>query len=261
MIYKMNDYKGEVPLKWLKLHAMIFWKLREKSELISTIHRYNIREYQSCINDILLDMQNNDFRKVYIIKLVHLKKILKLPNLIVENCQELAECKAILESNRLADFSELWCCCNSSDSNVYGRILISLKELFPRIIENRIEIVWGKSARCIEKFPDMKEPFIAIEKVDWSLNYKVKEIIKGSLDIDYMIQTTDKVINMITTYKKAIYCFGQFLKDCGCTNVSLEFSYKCGVFCLIDWDSDNDMIVLDNIASLYKIFASEGEYL
>ena len=42
---------------------------------------------------------------------------------------------------------------------------------------------------------------------------------------------------------------GEFVNECGCLSLCIEFSYtKEGKFTIIDWDSDNDMNVINKIS-------------
>lgn len=234
------------PLKWRKYWLLVDWGLRKKQDLLSSIVRYRICDYQKCLEKILEAIQVEPSRYTYVVKLICLNKFYKMPNFLIAHEKDAEDAYLTLKAMDLSGFVEIWYCRNLTEnfSTVFGRILISNGALFPQICPNRVELVWGSSARSIEKYPAMECSFIAIERKNWNSVPVISEMIPMGIDDCVLINRSKQIIDGLTLFKRQIMEFGEFLFSHGCQHLCLEFSHNNGQLNFIDWDSDHDDYVL-----------------
>lgn len=247
MLSQINNF---APPKWIKHEILTVWNLRDKGELNSMIHRYCIDEYEKCLQKIDKELSISTGEYVYIIKLVYRNSVYKLPNFLIQNRQDIINCRDKIENIKEKQFVEIWYCKNVlQKETVYGRMLLSLDELFPRIVTRKMEIVWGNSARMIERYPNLEYAFATVETEGWRKEFRIIDVIqadKSKVEIQEMIVT---LLDLISNYQERIINFGKFIKECGCSLLCIEFLYiKDEKFTIIDWDSDNDMKVISRIS-------------
>lgn len=235
--------------KWLKYCMLVSWKLREEKELLGTLHCYPFSEYKSCLRDIRKDMAYSEKTYTYIVKFVYPYLSYKLPNYIIENTTDLIQCRKKILNLLDSGFSEIWYCKNvNDDCNIWGRIRIDLNELFPRLVSQRIEMVWGKTARIIEHFPNIDGTFFFLEKTGWDLSYTIKEFYCKGKTKSKAYSDINRLLFQLQKYRFDIMEFCGFLKSCNCKCVTLEFLFKENKLFILDWDSDND----ENAVKKYK---------
>lgn len=234
------------PLKWHKYWLLVDWGLREKKNLISSIVRYKICDYQKCLKKIAEAIQLEPGRYTYIVKLIYLNKFYKMPNFVIGHKKDVENTYLALKTMDLSKFVEIWYCRNLTENHrtVFGRIMISNETLFPPICPNRVELVWGPSARFIDKYPTMEYPFIAIERENWNSTPVISEIIPMGIDDDILIDRSKQIIGRLNLFKRQTMEFGAFVFSCGCRHLCLEFSHNNRQLNFIDWDSDHDDYIL-----------------
>ncbi len=239
-----------IPPKWIKHKILTIWNLRDDEELNATIHRYHISDYEECLKKIEKELSTSAEMVVYIIKLVYRKSVYKLPNFMIRSREDIALCRDKLKNIKEKQVIEIWYCKNVLDrEKVYGRMQFSLDELFPRIVVRRMEIVWGDSARMIERYPNLDCAFAAVEIAGWGKNFRVIDMIQADKSKTEIKEMIDMLLNILSNYQSRIINLGEFVNESGCLSLCIEFSYtKEGKFTIIDWDSDNDMNVINKIS-------------
>ncbi len=240
------------PNKWLKYDIMDYFGIRDIGEVCTTIHRYLINDIEKCLYDVKEDMVNNP-GGVYVVKLIYVKIIYHLPNYLLVNLDDWEKCKADLAIREMKQFSEIWYCRNELTPNLaFGRILYCLDEFFPRKGAHQIEIVWGASARLIERYPELDIPFITLTKNGIVNEWDVQEVLYAGRSHDNLMQDVEGIVTKIPKYYSQIRDIGEWLRDCGCTWMSLEFS--SAVFDklhFIDWDTNNDLYAVEKWRELW----------
>lgn len=242
----MNQKISSIPPKWIKHKLLPVFGLRDEEDLKSTIHRYKISEYEKCLKTIENEFNNTDENIVYIIKLVYKKSVYKLPNFLIQNREDILKCKDRLKYINQNQFTEIWYCKNNmQNETIYGRVAISIDELFPRQVKRKVEIVWGNSARQMEQYPNLQGSFLTAEIDGWGNSYRIIDSIsEGKTKID-LEETLRIVLINLSKFHRRIVDFGKFVNECGCTELCIEFLIvNDGEFTIIDWDSDNDMKVI-----------------
>ena len=247
---KNSDYEynnNKTPVKWKKHLVLVEWGLRSIDNLLESIHRYPISDYQLCFEQINKELTSsrNCFELTFIIKLVYRYRYYKLPNIIISSKNDLVQAFQRMNEYDISAFSEIWYCKNKINENaVFGRMLLSNNPLFPIFVPIRYELVWGSSARIIEKFPDTNCPFVAIEKEKWNSPLNVTEISCIDSNKEKLLIMSEKIINKISLYSSEINDFATFVFSRGCSQLCIEFSFFDNKLNFIDWDSDNDKKVL-----------------
>ena len=239
------------PLKWKKHLVLVDWRIRDKIHLLSSINRYNIKDYLYCLKDIAMELDNSNGKYTFIIKLVYKYKFWKLPNIVISSKSDLMCAKQAIEKYNLLSFAEIWFCKNETKNynTVFGRMLISNSSLFPNRCSILYELVWSGSARNIELYPNVNCPYISIERSNWNANPIILELSnKESIDMLYL---SKEIISKVSAFTPEIKDFASFVFSMGCNHLCIEFSYCNNALNFIDWDSDNDKKVLKTYEDYY----------
>ena len=231
------------PIKWKKHLTLVNWKLREREHLLRSINRYRIEDLEDCLGDIKKELARESDECVFVIKLVYKDNYLKLPNIVISTGDDLENARDLLAVTNISKFDEIWYCKNrnKSDNAVFGRMLFGNNDLFPTRCPIRYEMVWGSSARIIEKYPLISNTFISYDSDSWNTPLVVDCLNCGERYEDEVLATSKKIIDRISKYTLEIIDFASFVFSCGCSNLCLEFSFVDDDFSFIDWDSDDDM--------------------
>lgn len=248
----MSNIKKNYPLKWIKHIMLVFWNLRNINDLQTTIHRFRIDDYENCLKRIEQEIEHSIDKESYIIKLIYSKKFYKLPNYIINSRDDLKKVKQKISSTEKCEFCEIWYCKYNTDSILYGRILYELNSPLPKLSKSKIEMVWGDSARIIEKYPDINCSFLSMESENM-YDYKILRAIYNDRYPDEIHETANSVLKKLYSYNKYIIDFCNFLEQCGCMYVSVEFAYKKdGNLTIIDWDSNDDILGIKKFMEIYE---------
>lgn len=241
----MKKNKKYTSYKWLKYVIMDFFGLRDICEVSATIHRFSINDAEKCLYEIKEDMKKG-LENVYVIKLIYWEKFYKLPNYLLKNYNDWESCREDLLTREKNQFSEIWYCKNKFNKDMaFGRILFCLDESFLRLGKIQTEIVWGASARLIDDYPNLYVPFVSLTKNGFANEWVVKDAIYDERNLNNLMQEVENITRKIPIYYPEIRSIGEWLRDCGCKWLSLEFSNNAqGKFDFIDWDTDNDLFAL-----------------
>lgn len=255
----LNQMDHFVPPKWIKHLMLTIWDLRNENDLKSTIHRYKIKEYEKCLQKIDEELSTSGGNSIYIIKLVYRNSVYKLPNFLIQSPEDILTCRNKLKNVKENQFIEIWYCKNLTQKEmIYGRVLFSLDELFPRIVTRKMEIVWGNSARMIERYPNLECAFVTVETDGWGKNFRIVDVIQADKSKTEIQETLVMLFDLLDNYQSRIINFGKFINECGCSALCIEFSYtKDGKFTIIDWDSDNDMRAINRISQGAGMFTEQ----
>lgn len=234
------------PLKWKKHIVLVHWGLRDEENLIKSINRYSIENISGCVKDIKNEFKQNVIDFSIIIKLVYQYNYLSLPNIIIKSEKDIKHLDQAIKRYNLSDFCEIWYCKNRTHNNgmVFGRMSFRNDDLFPAICKFHYDLVWSSSARTIENYPYIDCPFMQIDKENWNAEPVFKYITKDYMQEEAMQAVASKILLHISSYSSRIKDFATFAFSAGCKQLCLEFSYVDDSFNFIDWDSDNDRIIL-----------------
>lgn len=253
----LSQLDNFVPPKWIKHKMLTIWDLRDENDLKSAIYRYNIEEYEKCLQKVDEELSASYGNYVYIIKLVYRNSVYKLPNFVIQSREDLWICRDKLKNVKEKQFIEIWYCKNMIQKEmIFGRVLFSLDELFPRIVTRKMEIVWGNSARMIERYPNLECTFVVMETDGWGKNFRIIDVMQADKSIAEIQETLGMLLDLLSNYQSRIINFGEFINECGCSLLCIEFSYtNDGKFTIVDWDSDNDMKAINKFSKEASMFA------
>lgn len=241
-----------MPIKWKKHLVLPIFGIRSMEDLESEIHRYNYKDIKLLVKDIYEDMEKDDgTRKMYTISLVKREQLHKLPNINVSNVDELLDFYKQNAAN--SQFQEVWFCKKQAKSNEVfsiGRISINTIEQYQHIYglqtAHLIEQVWNTNHRAIEKYTDKADvAYLRASRIGWGRRYSVDkmELPKNSDDKTKYIQTVKEIENK----REQIEYMSQYLRNLGINQFSLEYLLQRDKFLFIDWDSQDDLKVINSL--------------
>lgn len=235
--------------KWKKYLLLVEWGLLTKERLLQMIRRYPVQMYSFCLDDIEKDMKKYNGEYTYIIKLVYKHTFIKLPNIRISSADDLKNARITLSNTDLSFYLEIWYCKNitKEQGTVFGRMMFSSGELFPRTCPIIYEFVWSSSARMIEKLPDVKCPCMSFYRDSWNASPSVTSYCENGIPYFKMLSVTENIIRSVSGYTANISRLGTYIFSLGCHSLCLEFKYHNDELEFIDWDSDNDYRVLQKL--------------
>ncbi len=238
--------RDDDPVKWKKHLVLVDSGLREMTDLAQSIHRFSASNINEFTEHILASVKADAEEYCYIVKLVYKKEFHKLPNIVFMSSDSTDSIRERLMSLDMSQYAEVWYCKNavSGQGKVFGRLMISGDELFPAVSPQLIELVWAGSARKIESFPMQDCPYVRLFKKTWNAEYAVETFVPHGHDSTLMQEDIDSINAWLASYYHKIKDFARDVFSCGCSSISIEFSYGGGSFSFIDWDSDNDIKVI-----------------
>lgn len=240
----VNDINA--PYKWIKHCVLVQWNLRTKENLVNTIIRFKKEDLNELLDEIKDDVIKNPNKYAYIIKLVYRYEYYKLPNIIIRKVEDLLKVKDEMKKYDIDRVEEVWYCKNLVENNrcIFGRVLLQHDDLSPLFSPIKMEFAWNSSARIIERFPLVDSSFVSAKKSSWASNVEYESMLVIDKSKDELINTTEKIFYSLSKNYSKINDFCQYAYSCGCKYVCLEFKYENDMIHFIDWDSDNDSLLL-----------------
>lgn len=249
----LND--NQIPLKWKKHLVLPAFGLRTKQDLQQEIHRY--KSVDELVTKIANDMKgNNNKTHLYTISLIKNSHLHKLPNVNVRNTQELKEFYDQYHNN--TNFSEFWFCKKQAKKDQLfsvGRICFDTR----RQVSNKsslqnsqmIEQVWNTSHREIEHYKNNgTNSYLCASREEWGRRYNIKQLTVNKNEQkmkQQMVTQFYTVAKEIESNREKIEKFETYLRNLGVNQFSLEYLLEESRFLLIDWDSDNDLKVINEL--------------
>ena len=246
----------KIPIKWQKHLVLPRFGLRTMEDLESEIHRFRNCDLEKMKTEIEKQIENGE-QNLYTISLVKPDQLHKLPNVSVTNSEEL---KTFYNNYKqdYRQYAEYWYCkkkIGPKQLTCIGRISFNLADQLPNKIslENAqiIEQVWNTSHRDIEKYNDKyNKAYIRSHRIGWGRRYKIdilKEPENDEVKRKQMVEQYIQVVKEIENKKENIEEFLTYLKKLGINELSLEYILEGSKFSFIDWDSQNDLKVINGI--------------
>lgn len=243
--YKMK----EVPNKYKKHMALVFFGLKTQDELDDELARYNVDEISMLKEEILSSMQKDRVPKTYVVSLIPKNKHLKLPNRIIKSPEDLEGIEEFLEAH--PQTYEIWRFKKEADG-IIGRFAIKENE------EQIIEQVWSSDHRDIERYNvGSGIPMLRASRDRWYSRYTI-DAVEGIPD-DKKDIAQKLFIQAVTEIERNREKIEMMLEECkksGVSELSLEYRMDSRGFSFIDWDTPNDIKVL---GSLFPSIQDERE--
>ena len=211
-------------------------------------------------------MKKNDKEaKIYTISLVKNNQLHKLPNVNVSTIKELEEFYKQNRSNY--QFQEVWYCKKQTkkrEAFSIGRISISTLDQISNIEQGQIvEQVWNTNHKTLEKYIEGEAiSYLRASRTDWGRRYsidKVKVSMTEDISKAQMITEFIESVKEIELSKEKIERMSQYLKELGINEYSIEYLLEGSRFSFIDWDSQDDLRVIEALIKEKKICEGELE--
>ncbi|HVT60833.1 MAG TPA: hypothetical protein VHR45_20850 [Thermoanaerobaculia bacterium] len=238
------------PAKWLKYLKLVEYDLISVDELKRDVFRYPVGRVHYVREELrraLREDQKRGARNLYVLKLVRLNQVGRLPNLRVTSEEDLDEFEAFVK--QLSSVHEVWYCRTRIDPGVFsvaGRISICYRNL-PRA--HLIEQVWRCSPRLIETFgSNFPYPYARASRVSWGRHYDIECWHRGGslYAIASVAQEGEFLRSLLTIERKrkSLERFLDMIEGMMIESVSLEYKIVGSELSIIDWDTADDRRIL-----------------
>ena len=243
----------QIPNKWKKHLVLVEFGLKKQEDLENEIHRYSAFHVNTLIEDIKKQLKNDPDSGMYIISSIPSHDCFKLPNFCISSLEDLQTFKTSLDKYFYSRFSEVWYCKKSFQNGhdvITGRISFDNRDWIDSIkYSHNVEQVWNCSHREIEKFnKNSKAIYLRASREGWGRRYHIDELRAPSKeDKDKVIKGFVQTVKGIESNKEKIEEYERYLKDIGINQLCLEYMLSQKGFSFIDWDTNNDKKVIDNV--------------
>ena len=127
-----------------------------------------------------------------------------------------------------------------------GRIVIDQRE---GLAVQTIEQVWRCSPRLIEKFDqNFPFPYARATRPNWGCSARIESLFVPSAESLTPVKQREELGRALAAMfpmRSKLLRFEQFLFDCGCDAISLEYKMESSTLRFIDWDTHQDRRVLE----------------
>lgn len=231
-----------VTSKRKKMDLLLSYGLRDNSEFKKSVQIFSIKD--TCgIESYCMSILSSGLSLILIAVPIEYER--KLPNFHIADETALntffAEQHAIIADK----YSEIWCCPQSyTGLRSFGRISIKVDDLWQPII---LEMVYGKSARDIDHFSGVGD-FISVvfdfKNSDITVRKESHKFLpKGQLLSQALVAQRD----LLLTKMEAIISFALELRKIHINELCLEFVYQNEDLVIIDFDTENDKRVINEL--------------
>lgn len=203
-------------------------------------------------------MQSTNEKSSYLISFITKKQEYKLPNVSINNIHELETFYEKYSHINNPKYVELWFfkkARNRDSNSLIGRIAISNRQVYNNIseLENEqvIEQIWSANHRNIESYNEqLGYGFLSASRTSWGRKYKINKIKTPpdtSLSTEMMLSQFYQVAKEIEGKRENIEKFSKYLQSLDIKSFNLEYMLRDGKFSFIDWDSENDLKVVNSL--------------
>lgn len=246
-IKRIRQDNVEAPEKWQKYELLADFGLASRRYLEENIHRFSWDERRSVIRQLESMMDELGEFRFCVVKLVPKRLCFLLPNYRIYKMEDLEELRQAIQ-DPVQRFDEIWFCktiIDASQFSVAGRIVIDRRAGHSA---QTIEQVWRCSPRLIETINnDFKYPYIRAVRPGWGWRPKIQGWIlppNSMLSESTLSAELGRTLRLIYPFREKISEFEEFLFQCGCDAISLEYKVEGRSLHFIDWDSHQDRHVL-----------------
>ncbi|MDR0429180.1 MAG: hypothetical protein LBH58_01715 [Tannerellaceae bacterium] len=245
-----------VPFKWKKYLKLYEFGFRNMADLNSEIHRFDIDEIDAIVDEI-----SSEFSRIepqtgvfFVIKLINNDAVFMVPNYRIYNQEELVSFRAdVLKKRHL--YHEVWYCKTkfyerNESLSLAGRIIYT--ELVNGY-DQTIEQIWNRSPRIIDNYTETSDfIFVRASRVTWGFRFNpsVVHLPRGcKLKKTDVLERFSYAVKKIEIEREKIELFECYMKSFGFKSFALEYKINDGILRFIDWDTPNDMLVIDGYGS------------
>ncbi|HVT11662.1 MAG TPA: hypothetical protein VHE55_05310 [Fimbriimonadaceae bacterium] len=243
----MTQSKQE-PAKWRKYRLLTEFGLSTLEDIEREIVRVRWEDRLVLLGRISDALTGSERRKMFfVIKCVPHLISGQLPNIRVHSLSELADAEATLRQMQ-GPYVEAWACGTVVDDatfSVAGRLAF-----FPEhvLAEHTIEQIWRASPRLLENYNgDTSFSLVSASRPDWGWRFRVNAICaKGSDSKSSLLHEFFFTMLLLERQRNQIEQFSNYLSTFTARSFSLEYKVIGSKLRIIDWDTYNDMLVLNS---------------
>jgi len=254
-VRKFRQQPNAPPQKWRKYELLDDFDLADTDYLRRTIHRFS-REHRT---DFLAQLRaelmtatangKRHGQQLFVMKFVPKKLAMLLPNIRVQDMDDLDAVERAIRDEPFGDYDEIWFCRTDVGTNrfsVAGRILVdSLAGMNGQIIEQ----VWRCSPRLIESMgPTFPYPFIRAARSGWGWSPRIQEIHipPSAPESEAVIREQFTVaLTKLERSREKLEAFVEAVLAIGLNVCCLEYKIEGERLQIIDWDTTNDRMVIN----------------
>ncbi|MCL2801499.1 MAG: hypothetical protein FWD28_07075 [Treponema sp.] len=238
-----------LPLKWKKYLMMAEYNLTTIENLEKQIFRFSIdkiADFYYALKKEIIHYEKYLYKNLFVVKLVKNDAYFMLPNIRVHNLNEFNDLSNKLTNNYLSLFDEIWFCKTLIDDSVFsvaGRFCVYETN---RYSAQLVEQLWNRSPRLIEIMSNKSDfAYVRAERIEWGRRYKILEIHPSDEINDEKIKTQFYYSMLeLERNREKIELFILHLRSFGLEIISIEYKIINGFISFIDWDTNNDSLVL-----------------
>jgi len=227
----------QLSFKWQKILLLHFFDFASKIEIELLAHRFSLGNIDEMLYEIELDIKNNG-DCIYIVELVPVCHQYKLPNYMIRTVGDLSGVVKFVRNNQKRGFEEIWYY-RKQEVQACGRILFSNIPLS----NQTLEVIDGNTVRNLES--KKCNFFFRADRIDWGWSYSIKESYFSVENEVLAINTLTKVFVEFEKQKTQVYHLGNFFRELGLHDFTLDFLLIKGILYIIDWDTGNDTKVFN----------------
>jgi len=198
------------PRKWLKRSLLADFGLQPKGYLENTEIRYDISDWEKCIDDIVLSLDDPyNFNSACM--LISQKETQNSPQLMIRSKQEADKQKKELAEKDLSKYQEIWHTRNKAANNVWGRAAYRLDDMLnpgeretPITVELIEAAPGGKAWREINKAQETSGAYVRMEKKNAIRPFEVVDTIINDPAGQLAVDSARPIGIELTHYQKKI---------------------------------------------------------
>lgn len=239
--------EAEVSEKWQKYELLADLGLASRHYLTENIHRFTWNERWAVIRQLESMMDELGELRFCVVKLVTRKLSFLLPNYRIYTMEDIEGLRHAIQEP-VHRYDEIWFCktiIDPSQFSVAGRIVIDRRA---GDAAQTIEQVWRCSPRLIETIGDnFRFPYIRAIRPGWGWRPRIQGSIlpqDSGLSESALCSELGRTLHLMYPHRERIAEFEDFLFDCGCDAISLEYKVEGMTLRFIDWDTHQDRQVL-----------------
>lgn len=234
-----------MPNKYKKHKALVLLGLKTQDELDRDLTRFKASDLEGIKQTILSRIDEASVPTVYLLSLIPKEDYHQLPNCIVGSSDDFYLLEDLLK--RHPEAKEVWAFPKERQASI-GRFAVRDNSI--DISQSQIlEQVWSTNHRDIEHYDSTtKIPFISASRTRWKQRYNIDRI--QNIPADKAEQYANLFYNCavkIEEQRERIEEISDYFKSLGIESFAFEYRYDSRGFSFIDWDTNRDDLVLNNL--------------
>jgi len=242
------------PLKWLKYRLLAAHGLTDDDYLRRTIHRRPWSQRELLLAEVRDAYEQGiatspaEGAQLFVVKFVSRAQTMWLPNVRVEKRADLGTLTAALKQAPPGRYDEIWFCrtlVSAGHLSVAGRLLV---DRWGGANAQRIEQVWRCSPRLIEQLGEQFPfPFVRASRPGWRWHARIDQVHRPAAAPESREDLGEQFtysLRLLDDMRERMEAFTDLMASLGLEVCSLEYKIEGNRLRIIDWDTGNDSLAL-----------------